>query len=183
MESTVYLERIMKNKILLSLAIFFLSFCFIVLFKGLNNSNIYVPESISEKPIINFNSKDLFTDKEILSEHIFVDSEFYILNIWASWCLPCRNEHPYLMDFSKNSSIKLIGLNYKDKPNSAKSFIDKFGNPYSVNIVDTNGTISIKLGAYGVPETFLINKEKKIVKKIVGPLNKKLVNEIKLIIK
>ena len=173
----------MKNKFSQIIIIFFLSFCFIVLFKGLNNSNIYVPESISEKPIINFNSKDLFTDKEILSEHIFVDSEFYILNIWASWCLPCRNEHPYLMDFSKNSSIKLIGLNYKDKPNSAKSFIDKFGNPYSVNIVDTNGTISIKLGAYGVPETFLINKEKKIVKKIVGPLNKKLVNEIKLIIK
>ena len=183
MESTVYLERIMKNKILFSLAIFFLSFCFIVLFKSLNNSNIYVPKSTSEKPIINFNSKDLFSDKKISSEHIFVDSEFYILNIWASWCLPCRNEHPYLMDFSKNSSIKLIGLNYKDKPNSAKSFIDKFGDPYSVNIVDTNGTISIKLGAYGVPETFLINKEKKIIKKIVGPLNKKLVNEIKLIIK
>ena len=173
----------MKNKILLSLAIFFLIFCFIVLFKSLDNSNIYVPDSISEKPLINFNSQDLFSNKKISSDKIFTDSEFYILNIWASWCLPCRNEHSYLMEFNKNSSIKLIGLNYKDNLNSAKKFISEFGNPYSVNIVDSNGTISIKLGAYGVPETFLINKERKIIKKIVGPLNRKLVKEINLIIK
>jgi cytochrome c biogenesis protein CcmG/thiol:disulfide interchange protein DsbE len=182
-ELIAYLGKIMKNKILLSLSIFFLIFCFIVLFKSLNNSNIYVPDSISEKPLINFNSQDLFSNKKISSDQIFTDSEFYILNIWASWCLPCRNEHSYLMEFNKNSSIKLIGLNYKDNPNSAKKFINEFGNPYSVNIVDLNGTISIKLGAYGVPETFLINKEKKIIKKIVGPLNKELVKEINLIIK
>ena len=183
MEFIAYLEKIMKNKILLSFAIFFLIFCFILLFKSLNNSNIYVPESISEKPLTNFNSQDLFSNKKISSDQIFIDSEFYILNIWASWCLPCRTEHHYLMEFSKNPSIKLIGLNYKDKPNSAKSFIGKFGNPYSINIVDLNGTISIKLGAYGVPETFLINNERKIIKKIVGPLNKELVKEINLIIK
>jgi cytochrome c biogenesis protein CcmG/thiol:disulfide interchange protein DsbE len=182
-ELTVYSEKIMKNKILLSLSIFFLIFCFVIFFKGLNNSNIYVPDSVSKKPLINFNSQDLFSNKKILSDQIFTDSEFYILNIWASWCLPCRKEHPYLMEFKKNSSIKLIGLNYKDNLNSAKKFINEFGNPYSINIVDSNGTISIKLGAYGVPETFLINKEKKIIKKIVGPLNKKLVKEINLIIK
>ena len=173
----------MKNKILLSLAIFFLIFCFIVLFKGLNISNIYVPDSISKKPLINFNSQDFYSNKKISSDQIFKGSEFYILNIWASWCLPCREEHPYLMEFKKNSSIKLIGLNYKDSPNSAKKFISEFGNPYLINIVDPNGTISIKLGAYGIPETFLINKERKIIKKVVGPLNKKLVKEINLIIK
>tara|TARA_B110000008_G_C16905146_1_gene538430 strand:- start:317 stop:838 length:522 start_codon:yes stop_codon:yes gene_type:complete len=173
----------MKNKILLSLAIFFLIFCFIVLFKGLNISNIYVPDSISKKPLINFNSQDFYSNKKISSDQIFKGSEFYILNIWASWCLPCREEHPYLMEFKKNSSIKLIGLNYKDSPNSAKKFISEFGNPYLINIVDPNGTISIKLGAYGIPETFLINKERKIIKKVVGPLNKKLVKEINLLIK
>jgi len=173
----------MKNKILLSLAIFFLIFCFIVLFKGLNISNIYVPDSISKKPLINFNSQDFYSNKNISSDQIFKGSEFYILNIWASWCLPCREEHPYLMEFKKNSSIKLIGLNYKDSPNSAKKFISEFGNPYLINIVDPNGTISIKLGAYGIPETFLINKERKIIKKVVGPLNKKLVKEINLLIK
>ena len=173
----------MKNKILLSLAIFFLIFCFIVLFKGLNISNIYVPDSISKKPLINFNSQDFYSNKKISTDQIFKGSEFYILNIWASWCLPCREEHPYLMEFKKNSSIKLIGLNYKDSPNSAKKFISEFGNPYLINIVDPNGTISIKLGAYGIPETFLINKERKIIKKVVGPLNKKLVKEINLLIK
>ena len=173
----------MKNKILLSLAIFFLIFCFIVLFKGLNISNIYVPDSISKKPLINFNSQDFYSNKNISSDQIFKGSEFYILNIWASWCLPCRDEHPYLMEFKKNSSIKLIGLNYKDSPNSAKKFISEFGNPYLINIVDPKGTISIKLGAYGIPETFLINKERKIIKKVVGPLNKKLVKEINLLIK
>ena len=173
----------MKNKILLSLAIFFLIFCFIVLFKGLNISNIYVPDYISKKPLINFNSQDFYSNKKISSDQIFKGSEFYILNIWASWCLPCRDEHPYLMEFKKNSSIKLIGLNYKDSPNSAKKFISEFGNPYLINIVDPNGTISIKLGAYGIPETFLINKERKIIKKVVGPLNKKLVKEINLLIK
>ena len=173
----------MKNKILLSLAIFFLIFCFIVLFKGLNISNIYVPDSILKRPLINFNSQDFYSNKKISSDQIFKGSEFYILNIWASWCLPCRDEHPYLMEFKKNSSIKLIGLNYKDSPNSAKKFISEFGNPYLINIVDPNGTISIKLGAYGIPETFLINKERKIIKKVVGPLNKKLVKEINLLIK
>jgi cytochrome c biogenesis protein CcmG/thiol:disulfide interchange protein DsbE len=182
-ELVVYLEKIMKNKILLSVAIFFLIFCFIILFKSLNNSNVYVPKSISEKPLINFNSQDLFSTVKISSDQIFIGSEFYILNIWASWCLPCRDEHAYLMEFSKNSSIKLIGLNYKDNPDNAKKFINKFGNPYLFNMVDLNGTISIKLGAYGIPETFLINKERKILKKIVGPLNKKLVKEINLIIK
>tara|TARA_B110000438_G_C15548718_1_gene535943 strand:- start:127 stop:648 length:522 start_codon:yes stop_codon:yes gene_type:complete len=173
----------MKNKILLSLSIFFLMFCFIIFFKSLDNSNIYVPDSVSEKPLINFKSQDLFSNERILSDQIFSGSEFYILNIWASWCLPCRKEHPYLMEFNKNSSIKLIGLNYKDNSNNAKKFISEFGNPYSINIVDSNGIIAIKLGAYGVPETFLINKERKIIKKIVGPLNKKLVKEINLIIK
>ena len=83
----------------------------------------------------------------------------------------------------KNSKINLVGINYKDNINNAKAFLNELGNPYSKILSDKDGVISIELGAYGVPETFLINKEKKIVKKIVGPLNKKLVNEIKLIIK
>jgi len=173
----------MKNKILLFTITLFLIFCFVTLFKSLNNSNVYVPKIISEKTLVNFNSKDLFSETEISSNELFVGNEFYILNIWSSWCLPCREEHPKLLQLSKNSSVKLIGLNYKDNPKNAKKFIDTLGNPYSIIIVDENGTISIELGAYGVPETYVINKYKKIIKKIMGPLTDKSIEEINLILK
>jgi len=173
----------MKNKILLFTIVLFLIFCFVILFKSLNNSNIYVPKTVSEKTLVNFNSKDFFSEVEISSDQIFVGNEFYILNIWSSWCSPCRDEHPKLMQLSKNSSVKLIGLNYKDNPKNAKKFIDILGNPYSMIIIDENGTISIELGAYGVPETFIINKDKKIIKKFIGPLSEESIKEINLILK
>ena len=173
----------MKNKILFSLAVLFFVFCFVVLLEGLKNSNIYTPNTLSKKTLISFESKDLYSETTILSDQIFIGNDYYILNIWASWCLPCRHEHPILMKLKKNSSIKLIGLNYKDHPNNAKKFIDKFGNPYSMIITDQNGIISIELGAYGIPETFIINKNKKIIKKFVGALNQKSLKEIELILK
>ena len=77
----------------------------------------------------------------------------------------------------------IVGLNYKDKSINAKKFLNELGNPYSTILLDTDGTISIELGAYGVPETFLINNEKKIIKKIIGPINEQLINEINLMIK
>ena len=153
------------------------------MFKGLNNSNIYVPKLKSEKILINFKSKELFSEIEISSDQLFIDGDFYILNIWSSWCLPCRDEHKFLMQLSKNSSLMIVGLNYKDKPINAKKFLNELGNPYSTILLDTDGTISIELGAYGVPETFLINDEKKIIKKIIGPINEQLINEINLMIK
>ena len=97
--------------------------------------------------------------------------------------MPCRIEHPLLMQLSKNQSIKLIGLNYRDNFNNAKRFIDDFGNPYSRILIDKDGILGVEFGAYGVPETFLIDKNKDIIKKFVGPINQEIVNEIKLIIK
>ena len=173
----------MKNKVILSVLLLFFTFCFIVLFKGLNNSNIYVPKEKTEKILKSFTSKDLYSENKISSDQIFVDSEFYAINIWSSWCVPCREEHPRLMQLSKNKSLKLIGLNYKDNPKNAKRFINEFGNPYFMIITDKNGIISIDLGAIGVPETFIINKDKKIIKRILGGLNEKLLKEINLILK
>ncbi|OUX32131.1 MAG: cytochrome C biogenesis protein, partial [Pelagibacteraceae bacterium TMED268] len=106
----------MKNKISIILLILFLSFCFFVLFKSLQDSSIYVPEKKEGTQLSEFVSEDLFNKKKITSEEIFQGSDYYVLNIWASWCAPCRKEHPQLMELSKNSSIKLIGLNYKDDP-------------------------------------------------------------------
>ena len=172
----------MKNKFFLILTLIFFTFCFIVFFKGLNVSNIYVPEKILKKNLTSFNTNDFFTNEEISSDEIFFDNKFYILNIWASWCVPCKEERPILMDLSKLSSIKIIGLNYNDNYDNAKNFINEFGNPYSKIIRDKDGTISIELGAYGVPETYVINK-KKIIKKFLGPLNENSIEEIELMLK
>ena len=172
----------MKNKIILISLILFISFCLVVLFKGLNNSNVYIPET-TNKNIKEFKSRSLFSDDEISSEKILVNSDYYILNIWASWCGPCRKEHPKLMELSKNPSVKLIGINYRDNLKNAKNFVKKFGNPYSVIFVDTNGIISIELGAYGVPETIILNKDKKIIKKFIGYLDDKSFKELNSILK
>ena len=173
----------MKNKFSIFVVIIFLSFCFVVFYKGLNNPNTYSPKIKDKKNIPTFEAKDFNSDFYLNSEKIFEEDIFYIVNIWASWCVPCRTEHPLLMKLSKNQSIKLIGLNYKDNLNNAKKFINDFGNPYSQIIIDNDGTLSVEFGAYGVPETFIIDKNKMIIKKFIGPIDKKIVEEIKLIIK
>ena len=173
----------MKNKFSLFLLIIFLSFCFVIFYKGLDNSNTYVPKIKDKKNIPIFEAKDFNTNIYVNSKKIFEEDIFYVVNIWASWCVPCRTEHPLLMELSKSQSIKLIGLNYRDNLISAKQFISEFGNPYYQILIDHDGALSVEFGAYGVPETFIIDKNKKIIKKIIGPINKKIINEIKLIIK
>ena len=173
----------MKNRLTLFAVIIFLSFCFVIFYKGLNNPNTYSPKIKDKKNIPIFEAKDFNSNSYLNSEKIFDEDIFYIVNIWASWCLPCRKEHPLLMRLSKNQSVKLIGLNYKDNSNNAKKFINKLGNPYSQIIIDNDGTLSVEFGAYGVPETFIIDKNKMIIRKFIGPIDKEIVEEIKLIIK
>ena len=108
--------------------------------------------------------------------------KYYILNVWASWCLPCRDEHPMLLDLAKNEKLEIIGLNYKDKESNAKNFLDELGNPYEQILLDRKVTIAIDWGAIGVPETFLIYKNK-VISKFIGPLNQKSIQEIEKIIK
>ena len=173
----------MKNKINLSIAFIFLTFCFIIFYKGLDNSNSYTPKNNIQKNLPIFKAKDFITNINIDSASVFTEKSYYILNIWASWCVPCRKEHPLLMELSKNQSIKLIGLNYRDNLSNAKKFINELGNPYAQILIDKDGTLAIEFGAYGVPETFVIDKNKKIIKKFVGPINKKIIEEIEWIIK
>ena len=87
------------------------------------------------------------------------------------------------MELSKSSSVKLIGLNYKDNQINAKNFINEFGNPYSQILIDNDGTLSVEFGAYGVPETFIIDKNKNIIRKFVGPIDQAILEEIKLTIR
>ena len=173
----------MKKKFFLLVIIIFVIICFVILFKGLNKSTTYVPDETYGKKLISFDAKKLFNNEEINSDLFFIGNKFYLLNIWASWCGPCRAEHEILMQLSNNPSIKIIGLNYKDDLINAKKFINELGNPYSEIIIDQDGTISIALGAYGVPETLIINKNKTILKKFIGPLNSQSIKEINSLLK
>ena len=172
----------MKNKLIPLSIISVLIIIFIIFYKGLQNTNIYTPDakSILEVPSI---SVQLFNSNEIVNTlEIFSLDKFYLLNIWSSWCVPCRQEHSILMDLTKNDNLKVIGINYKDTKKNANNFLKELGNPYDKIIFDNKGTNSIEWGAYGVPESFLINKNK-IIKKYIVPLSEESMKEIKLFIK
>jgi len=94
----------------------------------------------------------------------------WLLNVWASWCVACREEHPVLLDLAKTGAIPIIGLNYKDKNDDAKAWLGQFGNPYQISAVDADGRVGINYGVYGVPETFLIDKAGIIRYKQIGPV-------------
>ena len=157
-------------------------FIFILLFRGMHNANIYKPSEIKNKNLVEFSSKDLFFNKNVNIKELLVKKNFTIINIWSSWCAPCKLEHEKLMYLSNLENLTIVGLNYKDKPINAKQFINDLGNPYSKILTDFDGTISIQLGAYGVPETFLINKDSKILKKYIGELTNEQILEIEKII-
>ena len=123
-----------------------------------------------------------FKKKKINSQNIFVKNKFYLFNIWASWCVPCKDEHSLLVNLSRNNKLEIIGLNYKDSFKNAEKFLNDLGNPYKKILIDKDGTKAIEWGAFGVPETFLIHK-KKIIKKVIGLINNKTFDEIKRLIK
>ena len=100
-----------------------------------------------------------------------------IVNVWASWCVPCREEHPVLMGLSRDPRLVLVGLNYKDQPDNARRFLGTFGLPYSAVGVDPNGRAAIDWGVYGVPETFVIAPDGTIAQKFVGPLSEQTVRD------
>ena len=167
----------MKNRIFFSLVAALLIFIFVVFYRGLNKSSFYEPKS-KIKNIPEFSAITFFQKQEINSKNIFDKDKFYLVNIWASWCIPCRDEHSFLLNLSKNDKMEIIGLNYKDSLKNAEKFLDELGNPYKKILIDKDGTKAIEWGAFGVPETFLVF-ENKIIKRFIGPLNIKSVKEIK----
>jgi len=94
-----------------------------------------------------------------------------LVNVWASWCLPCREEHPVLLALSQDKRFQIAGLNYKDNPENALRFLGELGNPFAVAGADENGRAAINWGVYGVPETFVVGRDGKILYKHVGPLS------------
>ena len=142
-----------------------------------------MPEKNINKIDTNLTLKKIYGQKEILLDELIKNNSFSIINIWASWCLPCRDEHAYLLKLKNTNKINIIGINYKDKKSNAIKFLSDLKNPYSEILIDPDGTKSIELGAVGVPETYLVNNNKVIIKKYIGPLDNLKFNEIIKIIK
>ena len=172
-----------KNINLISIVLFTL-FSFFILLKGLDKSNIYAPEIKESNIDFNFKAKYLFSEKEVFFDELLTNEGMSLINIWASWCLPCRDEHKYLLSLKSINKLSIIGINYKDNEKNAKQFISELGNPYTNIITDPTGVNSIELGAFGVPETYLIdNKSKLIIKKFIGPLDNESFVQLTKIIK
>jgi cytochrome c biogenesis protein CcmG/thiol:disulfide interchange protein DsbE len=93
-----------------------------------------------------------------------------LVNVWASWCIPCHDEAPLLTELAKDKRLQMVGINYKDTPENARRFLGRYGNPFGVVGVDGNGRAGIEWGVYGVPETFIVGREGKVVYKLVGPV-------------
>ena len=93
-----------------------------------------------------------------------------VVNVWASWCVPCHDEAPLLTELGKDSRLQIVGINYKDAPDNARRFLGRYGNPFGIVGVDGNGRASIEWGVYGVPETFVIGRDGTIAYKMVGPV-------------
>ena len=172
----------MKSKFIPLILIFIFLITFVIFFKGLKNSNIYTPSTKLKKEVPSFELKSFENNSIIISEKIFEDNKYYLMNIWASWCIPCKEEHKFLMKLKKDERIELIGFNYKDNFKNASSFLKDLGNPYNIIVLDKDGTASIEWGAYGVPESFLVHQNK-IIKRFIGPINNKELLEIEKIIR
>ena len=171
-----------KNIKLISIVLLAL-FSFFILLKGLNKSNIYSPEIKKSNVDFNFKAKYLFSEEEVFLNELLNKEGLSLINIWASWCLPCRDEHAYLLNLKSLNKLSIIGINYKDDEKNAKKFLSELGNPYTNIITDPNGINSIELGAFGVPETYLIeNNSKLIIKKFIGPIDDKSFTQLTKII-
>jgi cytochrome c biogenesis protein CcmG/thiol:disulfide interchange protein DsbE len=101
-----------------------------------------------------------------------------VVNVWASWCVPCHDEAPLLTELGRDSRLQIVGINYKDSPDNARRFLGRYGNPYGIVGVDANGRASIEWGVYGVPETFIVGRNGTIVYKLVGPVTADNINSV-----
>ncbi len=154
-------------KFLLPLAMFAAIVAFLAVGLGLNPRE--VPSPLIGKPAPAFALPRLDDPTQKVSREDLL-GQVWMLNVWASWCAPCREEHPLVIDIARRQLVPVYGLNYKDAGPAARSWLASLGNPYRANLVDADGRVGIDFGVYGVPETFIIDRQGVIRLKHVGPL-------------
>ena len=158
-------KKIIKFSILL-LIIFIIG----VFFISLNKSSIYDTKSLVGQKIDNI-ELDHFKENKKIKEKDLKKNKFTLINFWASWCAPCRDENSILLKLSEEKNLKILGINFKDNKNNALNFLIEFGNPYDDLATDSLGKQSINFGIYGIPESILINRDLIIIKKFIGPIS------------
>ena len=146
------------------------------LWKGLSLNPKDIPSALLNKPVPQFTLPQLHDGSKKLSA-ADMKGKVWLLNVWGSWCVSCRYEHPLLNALAKQGVVPIIGLNWKDRPEDAKAWLARFGDPYQLSAVDADGRVAIDLGVYGAPETFVIDKAGMIRYKLTGPLSEQLVQD------
>ena len=172
----------MKKKIILLPSIFFfliLSVFFYLLMIDRNPSEL--PSNLLNRNVPIFEAKSLFKNEKFISSKEFKD-EIILVNFFATWCKPCRDEHVYIKRFTNEKNIRVIGINYKDNDKKTIKWLKDLGNPYSNVLIDGNGRIAIDWGVYGIPETFIVNPSGIIKYRHVGTITNKIYKKINLII-
>jgi cytochrome c biogenesis protein CcmG/thiol:disulfide interchange protein DsbE len=156
------------NKFLIPIAVFVA--IGLLLAYGLSLDPKKIPSPLIGKPLPAFALADLHKPNQTVTSES-LRGKVYLLNVWASWCVACRDEHPLLVELARQRAVPIIGLNYKDKRADALRWLEGLGNPYDRSLADTDGRVGIELGVYGVPETFVIDKAGTIRYKHIGPIS------------
>jgi len=164
----------MKLKFLIPLLLFVILVGFLAI--GLNRDPHEVPSPLIGKPAPAFEVPQLEQSNKNFSPES-LKGQVWILNVWASWCVACREEHPILLELSKAQIAPLIGLDYKDQRDNALAMLARQGNPYTLSAFDGNGRVGINYGVYGVPETYVIDKAGIIRFKQIGPITTEILNQ------
>ena len=172
----------MKKQISIIPAIIFLlilSIFFYLLIIERNPSE--VPSNLLNKKVPKFETKSLLKEEKFISTQEF-GNEIVLVNFFATWCKPCRDEHTFIKRFSNENKVRVIGINYKDNPKKTVDWLNNLGNPYSNIPLDKDGKIAIDWGVYGIPETFVVNSKGIIKYRHVGPITNKEYKKINLLI-
>lgn len=157
----------MRLRLLLPLAAFLVIAVFLGV--GLTRDPRRLPSTMIDRPAPAFRIPQVHAPDRTFSP-ADMKGQVWMLNVWASWCTACRVEHPLLVEMARENAIPLIGLDYKDKPEDALTFLRQHGDPYRLSALDLDGRVGIDYGVYGVPETFIIDRAGRIRHKQIGPI-------------